>query len=161
MSDLPGITPSHIQQAKAALREAGIPVALGHQALDLATTFYNATPQVSRTDALRRERNQIQEELETVSSQLQQKRQQMRWLEHELAVALKVPKSHQNKAYQLRKRLRAILAMLEHPQAKDATKLKSIAKLVAGALAGNDDDPDPILTDCLAANKLLRCRSCA
>ena len=69
----------------------------------------------------------------------------MRRLEQKLAAALKVPKSHQNKAYQLRKRLRAILAVLEYPQAKDAPKLKSIAKLVAGALAGNDDDPDPIL----------------
>lgn len=59
MSNLPGITPSHIQQAKAALREVDIPVALDHQALDLATTFYNATPQVSRTDALCRKRNQI------------------------------------------------------------------------------------------------------
>ena len=35
-------------------------------------------------------------------------------------------------------RLREILAVLQHPQAKETTKLKSIAKLVTGALAGED-----------------------
>ena len=144
MSDLSSSTPGHIQQAKAALRDAGIPVAIGNQVLDLATAFYNETPQVSQTDAMRRERNRIQDELETVSSQLQQERHKTRRLEQELATARAAPKSHQNKAYQLRKRLRAILAMLEHPQAKETTKLKSITQLVAAALAGGDDEPDPV-----------------
>ena len=79
--------------------------------------------------------------IETVSSQLQQERHKTRQLEQELAAALKLPKAHQKKAYQLRKRLRAILAVLQHPQAKEATKLNSIAQLVALALAGSDDDP--------------------
>ena len=62
----PLITPVHIQQAKAVLRDAGFPVATGNQVLDLATAFYNQTPQVSLTDALRQERNRIQDELEAV-----------------------------------------------------------------------------------------------
>ncbi len=136
MSDSSGIAPIHIQQAKAALREAGIPVAIGQQALDLATVFYHATPQVSHTDAMRRERNRIQDELETVSSQLQQQRRKTQRLEQELATALAAPRLHQNKAYRLRKQLRAILTVLEHPQAKETTKLKSIARLVAVALSG-------------------------
>ena len=144
MSDVSSSTPNHIQQAKAALQAAGIPVDVGSLALDLATVFYHATPQVSRTDAMRRERNQIQDELETISSQLQQERHKTHRLEQELAAALKLPKSHQNRAYQLRKRLRAILAVLQHPKAKEATKLKSVAKLVAGALAGSDGEPDPL-----------------
>jgi len=145
MSDLSSITPGHIQQAKAALREAGISVPIGTQALDLATAFYHETPQVSRTDAMRRERNRIQDELETVSSQLQQERHKTRQLEQELAAALKLPKAHQKKAYQLRKRLRAIRVVLAHPKAKETTKLKSIAELVAAALGGGDaDDPDTI-----------------
>ncbi|WP_092678766.1 hypothetical protein [Hymenobacter arizonensis] len=49
-----------------------------------------------------------------------------------------MPKAHQNKAYKLRKRLRAMQAVLEHPQVKETTKLKRIAELVAGALAGED-----------------------
>ncbi|OGX90022.1 hypothetical protein [Hymenobacter coccineus] len=142
MSELSSITPGHIQQAKAALQAAGIPVAIGHQALDLATAFYHETPQVSRTDALRRERNLIQDELETVSSQLQQERQKTRRLEQELEAALNSPRAHQRKAYNLRKRLRAILAALQHPQAKETTKLKNIAKLVAVALNGNEEDPE-------------------
>ena len=77
----PIITPSHIQQAKAALRHAGIPVAVGNQALDLTTAFYHQTPQVSQTDAMRRERNRIQDELEAVSSQLQQERHKTHRLE--------------------------------------------------------------------------------
>ncbi len=141
MSTPPTITPGHIQRAKDALLAAGTLEAASSQALDLATVFYNETPQVSRTDALRRERNLIQDELETVSSQLQQERQKSHWLEQALAAALAEPKSHQNKAYKLRKRLRAILAVLEHPQAKETTKLKSIANLVAVALAGGDEDP--------------------
>lgn len=139
------ITPGHIQRAKAALSDAGIPVAVGHQALDLATTFYNETPQVSQTDAMRRERNRIQDELETVSSQLQRERQKTRRLEEELAAARQLPKIHQRKTDKLRNRLREILTVLQHPQAKETTKLKSIAKLVAAALAGSDDEPDPIL----------------
>lgn len=141
----PLITPSHIQQAKAALRDAGIPVAIGIQVLDLATAFYNESPQVSHTDAMRQERNRIQDELETVSSQLQQERQKSQRFEQLLAAALAAPKFHQNKAYQLRKRLRAILAVLEHPAAKEATKLNRIAKLVAVALNGHDDEPGPVL----------------
>lgn len=142
MSDLSSITPGHIQQAKAALQAAGIPVATGRQALDLATAFYHETPQVSRTDALRRERNLIQDELETVSSQLQRERQKTHQLEQALEAALNLPRAHQNKAYKLRKRLRVILAVLQHPQAKETTKLKSIAKLVAAALNGSEEDPE-------------------
>ena len=103
MSTASLINPGHIQQAKAALVGAGIPVAAGTQALDLATQFYHQTPQVSQTDALRRERNRIQDELETVSSQLQQERHKSQRLEQELAAARQLPKTHQNKAYQLRK----------------------------------------------------------
>ena len=95
----PVITPVHIQRAKAALHEAGIPAAVGNQALDLATAYYNQTPQVSQTDALRQERNRIQAELETVSSQLLQERRKTLRLEQELAAALELPKMHQNKAY--------------------------------------------------------------
>ncbi len=142
MSDLSSITPGHIQQAKAALQVAGIPVAIGNQALDLATAFYHETPQVSRTDAMRGERNLIQDELETVSSQLQREREKTRRLEQELEAVLNSPRAHQRKAYNLRKRLRAILAVLQHPQAKETTKLKNIAKLVAVALNGNEEDPE-------------------
>lgn len=138
----PLITPGHIQRAKAALRDAGTPVAVGHQALDLATAFYHETPQVSQADALRRERNRIEDGLESVSSQLQQERQKTQRLEQVVADALAAPKSHQKKAYRLRKQLRSILAVPEHPQAKEATKLNRIAKLVAGVLTGGDDDPD-------------------
>ena len=133
------LTPHHIQRAKAALGDAGIPVAVGTQALDLATAFYLESPQVNHADAMRRERNRIQDELETVSSQLQQARRQTQRLEAALAAALQSPRAHQGNAYRLRKRLRAILAALEHPQAKETTKLKSIAKLVAGALTGEDE----------------------
>ena len=59
MSSVTAITPDHIQRAKDALLAAGIPEVAGRQALDLATAFYNETPQVSRTDTLRRERNQL------------------------------------------------------------------------------------------------------
>lgn len=103
MSDSSSIAPGHIQQAKAALRDAGIPVAIGEQVLDLATAFYHATPQVNQTDAMRRERNRIQDELESVSSQLQQERQRMQRLEQALADAVAAPRIHQRKAYQLRK----------------------------------------------------------
>lgn len=144
MNHAPRMPPGHLQQAQAALAEAGIPLAAGTQALALAAHFYHATPQVSRTDAMRQDRNRIQDELETLSSQLQQERHQTHRLEQELAAILKLPKFHQNRAYQLRKRLRAILAVLEHPQAKETTKLKSVAKLVAGALAGSDDELDPL-----------------
>ncbi|WP_125917156.1 hypothetical protein [Hymenobacter coccineus] len=112
----------------------------------MAATFYHETPQVSRTDAMRRERNLIQDELETVSSQLQQERQKTRRLEQELEAALNSPRVHQRKAYNLRKRLRAILTVLQHPQAKETTKLKSIAKLVAVALNGSEEDPEPDLS---------------
>ena len=132
----PLVTPGHIQQAKAALRGAGLPVDIGHQVLDLATAFYHATPQVSQTDAMRRERNRIQDELETVSSQLQQERQKTQRLEQALAAALAAPKLHQNKGYRLRKQLRAILAVLEHPQAEETAKLIRVTRLVAKALAG-------------------------
>lgn len=118
MSDSSSTVPSHIQQAKAALHDAGIPVVIGQQVLDLATAFYHATPQLSLADAMRWERNRIQDELESVSSQLQRERQKTQRLEQALAAALAAPKFHQKKAYQLRKRLRAILAVLEHPQAK-------------------------------------------
>ena len=126
----PSVTPGHIQRAKAALRDAGIPAAIGRQVLDLATVFYNETPQVSQTDAMRRERNRIQYELETVSGQLQRELQKTRRLEQALAVALAAPKSHQNKAYQRRKRLRAILAVLEHPQARETIKFRSCVECV-------------------------------
>ncbi len=56
MSAPPTITSGHIQRAKDALLAAGLLEAAGSQALDLATVLYNKTPQVSRTDALRRER---------------------------------------------------------------------------------------------------------
>lgn len=141
----PIITPGHIQQAKAALRDAGIPVAMVNQALDLATAFYHNTPQVSQTDAMRRERNRIQDELETVSSQLQQERHKTHRLEEELAAARQLPKAHQNKAYKLRKQLRAILAVLQHPHAKETSRLKSIARLVAGALEGEEDPEQGVL----------------
>lgn len=134
------IIPGHIRQAKAALLAAGILEPASSQALDMATTFYNETPQVSRTDELRRERNLLQDELETVSSQLQQERQKSQRLEQTLAVALAEPKTHQEKAYKLRRRLRGMLEVLAHPQAREATKLKSIAKLIARALAGSDED---------------------
>ncbi len=137
----PVITPIHIQRAKAALHDAGIPIAVGNQALDLATAYYNDTPQFSHSDALRRERNRIQDELETVSSQLQQERHQTRRLEQELTALRQLPKAHQNKAYKLRKQLRAILAVLQHPQAKETIKLKNIAQLVTGALVGEVEDP--------------------
>lgn len=127
-------TPVHIQRAKAALHEAGIPLAIGNQALDLATACYHQTPQVSQTDAMRQERNRLQYELETVSSQLLEERRKTLWLEQELAAALQLPKAHQNNAYKLRKQLRAILAVLQHPQAKDTSKLKRTAKLVAETL---------------------------
>ena len=139
------ITPGHIQQAKAALRDAGIPVAVGNQALDLATAFYHQTPQVSQTDAMRRERNQIQDELETVSSLLQQERHKTHRLERELEAARQLPTGHQNKAYKLRKLLRAILAVLQHPEAKETTKLKRIAELVAGASKWEDDPEQEFL----------------
>lgn len=131
--------PRHLQQAQAALAEAGIPLAVGTQALDLAAHFYHQTPQVSQTDAMRRERNRIQDELETVSSQLLQERRKTRQLEQELAATRELPKTHQNKAYQLRKRLRVILAVLQHPRAQETTKLRRIAQLVTGALAGEED----------------------
>ena len=130
----PIITPGHIQRTKAALHDAGIPVAAGNQALDLATAYYHQTPQVSQTDAMRRERNRIQDELETVSSQLLQERHKTRRLEQELADTRRLPKAHQDQAYKLRKQLRAILAVLEHPQAKETTQLKRIAQLVEAGL---------------------------
>ena len=126
--------PGHIQQAQAALAEAGIPLVVGTQALALAAHFYHQPPQVSQTDAMRRERNRIRDESETVSSQLLQ----------ELAATRELPKTHQNKAYKLRKRLRAVLAVLQHPGAKDTTKLRRIANLVTGVLAGAED-PAPAL----------------
>jgi len=70
-------TPVHIQRAKA----AGIPLAIGNQALDLTTACYHQTPQVSQTDAMRQERNRLQYELETVSSQLLQERRKTLRLE--------------------------------------------------------------------------------
>ena len=139
MNNASQILPGHLQQAQAALAEAGIPLAAGTKALVLAAHFYYQTPQFSHTDAMRRERNRIQDELETVSSQLQQERRKTCQLQEALAAALKSPKAHQNKAYRLRKRLRAILAVLQHPQAKETNKLKHIAQLVTGALAGEED----------------------
>ena len=127
------------------MRDAGIPVAVGNQALDLATAFYHNTPQVSQTDAMRRERNRIQDELETVSSQLLQERHKTHRLEEELAAARQLPKAHQNKAYRLRKQLRAILAVLQHPHAKETSKLKRIARLVAGALEVEEDPEQGVL----------------
>ena len=56
-------------------------MAVGNQALDLATAFYHETPQISQVDAMRRERNRIQDELETVSSQLLQERHKTQRLE--------------------------------------------------------------------------------
>ena len=136
--------PGHIQQAQAALAEAGIPLVVGTQALALAAHFYHQPPQVSQTDAMRRERNRIRDESETVSSQLLQERRKTRQLEQELAATRELPKTHQNKAYKLRKRLRAVLAVLQHPGAKDTTKLRRIANLVTGVLAGAED-PAPAL----------------
>ena len=141
MVDFPLDQP-HICHAKTSLAAAGIPFEAGLAALNLTRACYLTTPQVSQTDTMRRERNRIQDELETVHSQLQQERQKTRQLEQALAAALKSPKAHQNKAYRPRKRLRAILAVLQHPQAKETTKLKSIAKLVTGALAG-EEAPTP------------------
>jgi hypothetical protein len=85
--------PGHLQQARAALVEAGISLAAGTQALALAAHFYHQTPLVSQTDALRRERNQIQDELETVSSQLLQERRKTLRLEQALAAARQLPKA--------------------------------------------------------------------
>ena len=141
MVDFP-LDPPHIRHAKTGLTAAGIPFEAGLAALNLARECYLVTPQVSQTDAMRRERNRIQDELKTVSSQLQQERRKTRQLEEALAAALNSPKAHQKKAYRLRKRLRAILAVLQHPQAKETTKRKSIAQLVTGALAG-EEDPAP------------------
>jgi len=81
--------PGHLQQAQAALAEAGIPVGAG-----TSHPLLPPTPQVSQTDAMRRERNRIQDELETVSNQLQQERRKTHRLEQELSAALKMPKSH-------------------------------------------------------------------
>ena len=53
--------PGHLQQARAALVETGIPLAAGTQALALAAHFYHQTPLASQTDALRRERDRIQD----------------------------------------------------------------------------------------------------
>jgi hypothetical protein len=50
-----------------------------------------------------------------------------------------LPKAHQNKAYKLRQQLRAVLVVLQHPQAKKTTKLQRIAQLATGALAGEED----------------------
>ena len=141
MVDFP-LDPPHIRHAKTGLAAAGIPLKAGLAALNLARACYLATPQVNRAELLRQERNRFQDELETVSNQLQQERHKTRQLEEALAAALQSPKAHQNKAYRLRKRLRAILAVLQHPQAKETTKLKSIAQLVTGALAG-EEDPAP------------------
>ena len=80
--------------------------------------------------------------METISSQLQQERHQTQRLEQALAAAQQLPKTHQNKAYLLRKQLRAMLAVLQHPQAKERTKLQRIAQLVTGALAG-EENPTP------------------
>jgi hypothetical protein len=141
MSNATLITPGHIKLAKAALVEAGIPAVAGTLALDLAVHFYHQTPQVSRTDALRRERNQLQDALETVSCQLQQERAYSRRLTQEVEAARQQPKVHQQKAYRLRKLLRTILTVLQHPQAKEMTKLARIAKLVITALTDNPPQP--------------------
>ena len=88
---------------------------------------------------MRRERNRLQDEWETVSRPLQQEHRQTQRLEAAVAAALQSPRTHHGNAYRLRKLLRAIMLMLEHPQAKDTAKLKRIAKLVAGALDGEDE----------------------
>jgi len=97
MNNATRMPPGHLQQAQAALAEAGIPYAVGTKALALAAHFYHQTPQVSQTDALRRERNRIQDELEIGSSQLLQERRKTRQLEQELAAVRQLPKTHQNK----------------------------------------------------------------
>lgn len=80
--------PPHLRQAQTALLAAGVPVeAVEHvrAALRLAADFYNATTHVSRSDQLRRDRNQIQAELELVSSELLAARQQLRALQTNVA----------------------------------------------------------------------------
>ena len=126
------------------MQDAGISVAVGTQALNLATAYY--PPLVSHADAMRRERNRIQDELETVSYQLQQKRHKAHRLKQALRAAQQFPQTHQYKSCQLRKRLRAILAVLKHPQAKDTTKLRRIVQLVTGALAEEDKPTQEALT---------------
>lgn len=94
MNNATRMPPGHIQQAQAALAGAGIPLAVGTQALSLAAHFYHQIPQVSQTDAMRWERNRIQNELESVSSQLLRECRKTRQLEQELAAAREVPKTH-------------------------------------------------------------------
>lgn len=77
MVDFP-LDPPHIRHAKTGLAAAGIPLEAGLATLNLARECYLVTPQVSQTDTMRRESNWIQDELETVSSQLQQERHKTR-----------------------------------------------------------------------------------
>ncbi|WBO86818.1 hypothetical protein [Hymenobacter yonginensis] len=142
MSSGPFAMPSHLRQAQLALDAAGIPLEAGIQALALANEFYHQTPQVSQTDSLRRERNQLQDEMESLSSQLQQQRAANRQLAEQLASARQLPKEHQQKAYRLRKQLRAMLQVLEHPQARERTKLARVEQLIRASLANPGTGPD-------------------
>ncbi|RSK43161.1 hypothetical protein EI291_22125 [Hymenobacter rigui] len=117
-----------------ALEATGIPLEAGRRALALANQLYHQIPQVSQADSLRRERNRLQDEMESLGSQLQQQRATNRQLAEELAAARQLPKEHQQKAYRLRKQLRAMLQVLEHPQAKERTKLARVEQLIRAAL---------------------------
>ena len=79
--------------------------------------------------------------METVSSQPQQERHRTRRLEQELAAARELPRTHQHQAYRLRKRLRAVLAVLHYPHWTEKARLKRIAQIVAGTAAGEEDPP--------------------
>jgi predicted nuclease with TOPRIM domain len=142
MSLGPFAMPPHLRQAQLALDAAGIPLEAGLRALALANEFYHQTPQVSQTDSLRRERNQLQDEMESLSSQLQLQRATNRQLAEQLASARQLPKEHQQKAYRLRKQLRAMLQVLEHPQAREMTKLTRVEHLIKAALADSGIEPD-------------------
>lgn len=147
--------PSHLRQAQSALAAAGIPLEAGRQALALANQFYHQNPQLSQTDSLRRERNQLQDEMERLGSQLQQQRAINRQLAEELASARQLPKEHQQKAYRLRKQLRAMLQVLEHPQAREQTKLARVEQLIRAALTNPGTDPNiPYDTEHLPAEPL-------
>jgi predicted nuclease with TOPRIM domain len=136
--------PPHLRQAQLALEAAGIPLEAGQQALALANQLYHQMPQVSQADSLRRERNRLQDEMESLGSQQQQQRAINRQLVEELAAARQLPKQHQQKAYRLRKQLRAMLQVLEHPQAKERTKLARVEHLIRAALDTPALEPDPL-----------------
>lgn len=89
--------------------------------------------------------------MESLSSQLQQQRTTNRPLAEQLASARQLPKEHQQKAYRLCKQLRAMLPVLEYPQAREQIKLTRVEQLIEAALTNSgiglatpvDEDKDP------------------